>query len=354
MFQLKLALLATGCLLFCLPVSAQTNSVSTINNMLPILQQQQTAEQQAEQAAQIQRQNADRAASQAAIASKKADDAVRSNTANPFGTVSAPASNINNPFATASSVGITSPGGTTTTSAAGESGSGSELVTSHHSSAANSRGPISGPRLVIASDIACSVKVDDGQTVDVFPDAPVVLKAALGDHIVTAITRDGKSAWHSTVTLDKPTSKAILISLGPAQRAPGQGSQSVAQLAAAAQLKMRETAARGQQQSQLVADRAQAVTAEREAKRKQLADIQSQINDLREEQEADQEAAQNFDAEAQLSQQQCTNLPAGARCYGAGVGGATQILAMQKRQEAQRLQLQINDLQSQMQLLTTQ
>lgn len=69
----------------------------------------------------------------------------------------------------------------------------------------------------------------------------------------------------------------------------------------------------------------------------QSANIQSRIEELREEAEANAQAAENFDQQAQM---------------GGAAGSTARMLATQKRQEAQRINRQIAELQSQVSATT--
>jgi TPR repeat protein len=89
---------------------------------------------------------------------------------------------------------------------------------------------------------------------------------------------------------------------------------------------------RPQQQSQ--------ASAAQDAKRQQIADLQSKIRDLKDDAETSEQAAEGFDQEGQVLQG-----PGGAMARG---------LATQKRTEVQRINRQINDLQDQLQAIQSQ
>jgi hypothetical protein len=340
---------------------AQTPAANSINNSMQIFQDSmnkaQAAQTQAQQQANLEQQNADRKRAQEASAAQKRDEAARNKTANPFGavdqqrTTSAVATESANPFGaatgTALHAGGQGPEGLVSAPDNNGSATSSRVEKKQLDKATVSAYPRGGRyQLLIGSDLACSVKVDDGAPTDLAPDEPLIIKVAPGDHLLTVVSRDGKDKWRTVVDVDKP-SKAVLIPLAGVKQAREQGVRAVQQDFAQAQQQVRAAATRSQQQAQAAADR--------DAKRKQIADIQSQINDLREQAETDQEAAQFAEQEAQMSQQSCANLPAGVRCnYQAAASGMNQIMANQKRQEIQRINVQISELQAQMQMIANQ
>jgi len=201
-------------------------------------------------------------------------------------------------------------------------------------------------QLIIATDLACSVKVDDSDARELSPDEPLIVRVALGDHVLTAISRDGQDKWQTIVQVDKPRSKAILIPLLSVKQIREQNVHAVARELDQARERARVAADRMQQQARASADQ--------EGKRREMADIRSQIDDLRETATDDEQAAQNYEEQAQLAEDQCSNLPAGVRCYGSAAAIMDKGLASQKRQEVQRINAQINELRGQLQALATQ
>jgi hypothetical protein len=325
------------------------------------LQKQEAAQQAAQQSTQAQQQDIKREKTRAAVAAREQEDARRTSTPNPFAstgvsTNAPPAMPLgNNPFAssTESQGSVATDDGALATSVAGRNKESSTTTNTTMRGSTNSKDVSIGSHLVVGTDVTCYLKVDYGQPVEVVPKQATVIRLAVGEHLLTAVTHDGR-AWHSVLTVDGVRNKAILISLQGQRPSNDPTSPSIAELAAEAKRRMRDTAARSEQQTQLIGQRAQAVANESQERRTQIAHLQSRISDLRAEQETDQEAAQNFDLQAELSQPQCIGLPTGDKCYGQGVSETGKLLALQKRQEVQRLQLEISELQDQLQGLTKQ
>lgn len=176
--------------------------------------------------------------------------------------------------------------------------------------------------LVIGTDLACSLKVDDSDTQNVSPDEPLILRVSPGEHLITAISQDGQDRWSKVIDVDKPK-KAVMISLSAVKQERESYARGVAQ-----QLNQAKEQARA----------AQMRAAGQAARQRQIEELEAQIRELRDDAETSAAAADNFDQEAQVLQS------------GAGASAA-QYLAAQKRNEVQRINRQIADLQQQIEEL---
>lgn len=337
--RILLATIFLGCAIT--PCYGQA-SAGAFNNAIQTMQQMQSQQQATQQAADAQRQSMDRERAQDTMSAQKRDDAARQKVANPFSTPS-PVSPTPNATPFGASNAALSPPNTDSLAVAPM-----PAPTAAAPKVYNTNGHY---QLIISSDVDCTVKVDDNAAVTLATDEPLVLKISPGDHIVSATSRDGRDKWRTVVDVDKP-SKAVIIPLAAAKQARERGVQTAVLQLTQAQQAARTTADQAKQQAVAQASAAAA----RDSKKQQLADIQAQITDLRELAVANEEAAQNFEQQAQIAEHSCVGVPAGTRCasLNSSAAGMDRVMANGKRQENMRINLQISELQGQMQTIASQ
>jgi multidrug efflux pump subunit AcrA (membrane-fusion protein) len=193
--------------------------------------------------------------------------------------------------------------------------------------------PVSSSSVVLVdTDDSCRLTVDDTDEGVITPDQSKKIKVGSGEHILKCFIENVPAlTWRKVVEAKTSGQTVAIISLKALHIQYDQAVAQAAQRKIQAGQQEQAAAARTQQQAQAAADR--------EAKRRQIDAIQLKINDLSEDAEANEEAAQNFDQQAQMG----------------GPGGSmAAMLATQKRQETQRINLQISELQSQIQQITVQ
>lgn len=200
-------------------------------------------------------------------------------------------------------------------------------------------------QLMIGTDMLCSVRVDDATPKELSPDEPVAITVGLGEHLVIAVTRDGKDRWAKVVQIVKPGKKIVLIGLAAvkeareqAERAKKEETQAHAR-AVAEQLDRSQV--RAEQARQV--EQQQAVAEELEAKRKRIVDLQSQIADLQQQAADSESEAQENEQRAQEIEQQCATIR--GPCANQLLIYTNRSEAQRKRQEARELKSQVGELQ---------
>lgn len=208
-------------------------------------------------------------------------------------------------------------------------------------------------QLLIGTDVPCSVKVDDSVSKELTPDEPIIVTVNLGEHLVTAVTKDGKDRWSTVIHIEKSRKKVVLITLASVKEAREQEekakrgeSQSHARAIAEdlERARLRAEQEREAEQRKIAAQRA----AEQEAaKRKQIAELKSQIIDLQQQAENDEGEAQEDESRAHDFERGCATIR--GLCVNQMFIYTNRSEAQRKREEARELRSQIADLEGQIQ-----
>ena len=174
----------------------------------------------------------------------------------------------------------------------------------------------------------------------------------LGEHLITAITSDGKDHWKTKVDLDKPLQKVVLIELVKVRAARQVAERQIIQL-------QQEIAAK-EQKAKEVCETTQALGEQQEEIKKQRQEIEDQIDALLKQARQEEAAAQADDASARQDQavagmaaQQGTSLgKLGATLNNLASSKDTDSAA-KHRAKARELQGQIIDLNRKLERLST-
>jgi hypothetical protein len=193
-----------------------------------------------------------------------------------------------------------------------------------------------GATLLIQTDADCTVSLDDqpGQPMQRNETRKIV--APLGEHLLTALSADGKDHWKTVVNLDKPVQKVVLIELLKIKTARENAEHEAEQL---------------QQQIQVKTEQAQVLREKTEKLKKAQGRLEQQIAELQKQAREEEGAARSDDNQAQQMRQQAmagaaqgTNLGNLTAAIGnAGVNNALNS-ANAHRARASQIQDQITDL----------
>ncbi len=197
--------------------------------------------------------------------------------------------------------------------------------------------------LLVQSDVDCTFALDDQPKQALKAGEIKKISATLGEHLVTALSADGKDRWKTVVDLDKPLQKVVLIELVKVRAARQVAERQVLQL-------QQEIAAKGRQATE-AKEATQARAEQQEEVKKQRQEIEDQIDGLSKEARKEEAAAQNDEARAQEGRA----LAGTSAAQGTNLGNLTALLgnlgssnavdsAAKHRAKARELQGHILDL----------
>ena len=192
--------------------------------------------------------------------------------------------------------------------------------------------------LVIQTDLDCNFALDDGAVDTLKAGVIKKIPIVLGEHLVNAVSLDGKDRWKSVVVADKPLQKVVLIELQKVRATRERDEKEAAQLEREIQAK-RDQAAKLREAATGAATRQEAIKLRKTEIGDRIAAIQKQI-------QQEQAAAQNDDASAQQSRSCAASEPKTT----VGTLGATACNAMAADSEnsARRHRANIANLQNQL------
>jgi hypothetical protein len=201
----------------------------------------------------------------------------------------------------------------------------------------------SAATLLIQSDMDCIFTVDDQPSQAMRSGETKRVTAALGEHLVTAVSGDGKDRWKTVVDFDKPVQKVVLIELLKVRAARESGERETEQL---------------EQEIKAKTAQAKAVRGATETLKQQRAETEDQIVELQKQVRQEESAAQDDEVRAQQLRQQ----GAAAATQGTNLGNMTGLIgnmeadnaissARAHRAKAGQLQDQITDLNRQLERL---
>jgi murein DD-endopeptidase MepM/ murein hydrolase activator NlpD len=84
--------------------------------------------------------------------------------------------------------------------------------------------------MLLQSDLDCTFAIDDQPKQSLKAGDTVRISVTLGQHLVTAVSADGKDRWKTVVDADKPVQKVVLIELVKVRAARQAAERQVAQL----------------------------------------------------------------------------------------------------------------------------
>ena len=207
----------------------------------------------------------------------------------------------------------------------------------------------SGYTLTIGTDLDCSIKVDDSAPRELSTDEPFTIKVSRGEHLLSAISTDGKDRWSKVVDVEKPGKKVVLVNLAAikqqreeTERTRKEQTQAHAREVAAEMERQKEREAELQRaaEEQAAASRA---AAQREEKTGKIKELRSRIAELQQEAEEDENEAQEDEKRAQELEQQCAAI--NGPCVNQTFVYTNRSDARRKKQEARELRSQIAGLQ---------
>jgi hypothetical protein len=194
---------------------------------------------------------------------------------------------------------------------------------------------------LLDTDDNCRLVVDDHDEGAITPDHAKRFYVTPGSHMVKCIV-DGAPdlSWRKVIEAKHGQQSTALISL---RALHSQLDEAVARKNEAAVARTRAASEQRRREEQANADR--------ESKRHQIEDIQSRIEELKEQADAYEGAAQFQDDEARVEEQQCA-VTSGGSCFGAVAAEADRTPARQSRRDAERINSRIQDLEEQMQAVS--
>jgi len=110
-------------------------------------------------------------------------------------------------------------------------GQSKPLVTAGQSTPSKSPAPAQGgATMLVQSDLDCTFAIDDQPKQPLKAGDTVRISATSGQHLVTAVSADGKDRWKTVVDVDKPAQKVVLIELVKVRAARQAAERQVLQL----------------------------------------------------------------------------------------------------------------------------
>jgi hypothetical protein len=193
-----------------------------------------------------------------------------------------------------------------------------------------------GATLLIQTDSDCMITLDDqpGQAMQLNETKKIAVP--LGEHLLSAVSTDGKDHWKTVVALDKPVQKVVLIELLKVRAARESSEHEARQL---------------QQTIQAKTEQAQALREKTDKLKQAQGRLEQQIADLQKQARQEESAARNDESQAQQMRQQAM----AAAAQGTNLGNFTAALgnagvnnsmnsANAHRAKASQIQDQITDL----------
>jgi len=207
-----------------------------------------------------------------------------------------------------------------------------------------------GPTILLRSDTDCNVTFDDGARQALLDGETRKVRTTLGEHLITAVSADGRDHWKTVVQIEKPIQKVVLIELLKvrAQRENGEAEAT----------RLQEEIAAKEEQAQKIRESRQQLAAKQETMRRRRAEISEKVGNLQiEAQDEDAQAAKEDAAGNELKQNAYN-----AASIGGNVNNMAAILsasrandfyqsAQRRREHAKQLRQEIVHLQSQLQTL---
>jgi hypothetical protein len=210
--------------------------------------------------------------------------------------------------------------------------------------------PVGGPTILLRSDADCRVTFDDGPSQFLAAGVTRKVRTALGEHLVIAVSLDGKDDWKTVVQIEKPIQKVVLIELSKARTQRENGEVEATRL--------QEEVAAKEQQAQKLRQSRQELGAKQEEMKRHRAEIQEKIGTLQiEAQDEESKAAKDDAAAEELKQNGYRAASAGGNLNNTvailSVSKANEFYqsAQRRREHAKQLRQEIVHLQSQLQTL---
>ena len=141
--------------------------------------------------------------------------------------------------------------------------------------------PPTGATILLQSDLDCTFAIDDQSKQPLKAGETTRVSVSLGEHLVTAVSLDGKDHWKTVVNLESPVQKVVLVELVKLRAARQAAERQVIQL--------RQEIAAKEQQAREVKQKTEALAEQQKAVKKQRQQIEDQISAL--EKQARQEEA---------------------------------------------------------------
>ncbi len=193
-----------------------------------------------------------------------------------------------------------------------------------------------GATLLVQTDTDCMVVIDDQPGQPMLRAETKKITAPLGEHLLAAVSTDGKDQWKTVVNLDKPVQKVVLIELLKIRAARESAEREAEQL---------------QHEIQAKTGQAQSLREKTEKLKQAQGRLEQQIAELQKQARQEESAAQSDEYQAQQMRQQAmagaaqgTNLGNFTAALGnAGVNNALNS-ANAHRARASQIQDQITDL----------
>ncbi|MFL6313470.1 MAG: hypothetical protein ACJ71W_15325 [Terriglobales bacterium] len=193
-----------------------------------------------------------------------------------------------------------------------------------------------GATLLIQTDSDCMITLDDQPAQVMQLNETKKIAMSLGEHLLGAVSTDGKDHWKTVVALDKPVQKVVLIELLKVRAARESSEHEARQL---------------QQTIQAKTEQAQALREKTDKLKQAQGRLEQQIAELQKQARQEESAAQSDEYQAQQMRQQAM---AGA-AQGTNLGNFTAALgnvgvnnamnsATAHRARASQIQNQITDL----------
>jgi regulator of replication initiation timing len=126
--------------------------------------------------------------------------------------------------------------------------------------------------MLVQSDLDCTFAIDEQPKQPLKAGDTVRIPTALGQHLITAVSADGKDHWKTVVDVDKPVQKVVLIELVKVRAARQAAERQVSQL-------QQEIGAK-EQQAQEVKQKTQALEQQQAAVAAEQKRIKDQIEAL--------------------------------------------------------------------------
>jgi len=193
-----------------------------------------------------------------------------------------------------------------------------------------------GGTLLIQTDSDCVLTLDDQPAQPMQRTETKKITAPLGEHLLTAVTPDGKDHWKTVVNLDKPVQKVVLIELLTIRAARESTERDAGQLQHDIQVKTEQTQALREKTDKLKQAQGRL--------EQQIAEFQKQARQEESAARSDDNQAQQMRQQAMAGAAQGTNL--GNLTAALGNAGVSNSLnsANAHRARASQIQDQITDL----------
>lgn len=217
----------------------------------------------------------------------------------------------------------------------------------------SSTAPSTVPTLLIRSDTVCTYSIDDEESQPLSADKVKKVNTTIGEHLVEAVSVDGKDHWKAVIELDKSSQKVVLIELNKVRVAREAAEQEATRLA--------EEAKQKEASVQEAAAAQKKLEEEQEAKQKEREEITDKIDALQQQADKEEDEARNDENNALGSDRdaQVANSNGGffgkiASAAHSGSADKARESAKQHRQKAEELKREIVALQRKLQRLDSE